>query len=153
MRRGRREEGGGRRARAGWAAPSPAPRGGRAAALLLSPRSDRLPGGSANPAAAASSCSCTTLPAMTSGEMDRGQGGKVTGKDERSGARARHAGAQASSRRNWLRAHALPLLYTAPPPSVAPPTGGTAHQSPVPRRRGLSPEGAGVGPAQRSRLG
>lgn len=98
MRRGRREEGRGRRARAGWAAPSPALRGGRAAALGLSPHSDRLPGGSANPAAAASSCSCTTLPAVTSGEMDQGQGGKVTGKDKRSGAQARHTGAQARSR-------------------------------------------------------
>lgn len=100
MRRGRREEGRGRRTRAGWAAPSPAPRGGRAAALGLSPRSDRLPGEgvSANPAAAASSCSCTTLPAVTSGKMDQGQGGKVTGKDENSGARARHTGTQARSR-------------------------------------------------------
>lgn len=84
--------------RAGWAAPSPAPRGGRAAALGLSPRSDRLPGDSADPAAAASSCSCTTLPAVTSGEMDQGQGGKVTGKDK-SGAQARHTGAQARSRK------------------------------------------------------
>nr|XP_042113798.1 uncharacterized protein LOC121821101 [Peromyscus maniculatus bairdii] len=45
-------------------------------------------GGSANPAAAAPSRSCTTLPAVTSAETDRGQGGKVTGKDERSRARA-----------------------------------------------------------------
>lgn len=37
MRRGRREEGRRRRARAGWAAPSPAPSGGRATARGFSP--------------------------------------------------------------------------------------------------------------------
>lgn len=93
---GRRDEGGGR-ARAGRLR-APHLEVGARPLLRLSPRSDRLPGGSANPAAAASSCSCTSLPAVTSGEMDQGQGGKVTGKDERSEARARHTGAQARSR-------------------------------------------------------
>lgn len=94
VRRGRREEGRRRRARAGWAAPSPAPSGGRATALRTlfggSRRTPQLP--------AAPNCSCTTLPAVTSAKTGQGQGGKVAGKDERSGARARHTRAQASSR-------------------------------------------------------
>lgn len=83
---GRRDEGGGR-ARAGRLRAPHLAVGARPLAGS-SPRSDRCPGGSANPAAAAPSRNCTTLPPVTSAETDRGQGGKVTGKDERSRARA-----------------------------------------------------------------
>lgn len=94
---GRRDEGGGR-ARAGRLRASHLAVGARPLSRLLPALSERFSGGSANPAAAAPSCSYTTLPAVTSAETGQRLRGKVTGKDDRSGARARHTRAQATSR-------------------------------------------------------
>lgn len=129
---------------------------GRSRALFGPPRAPLALGGSG----AQRSRSCRSRchwgrararppPPVTSAETGSGGRRKSEGRtDKRTAARpprARH------EPRNWLRARALPLLYSAPGRPGAPPTSGPAGQSRARRRRSLGPEGAGAGTAQRSR--
>lgn len=137
--RGGRRRGRGRRE--GWAAPNPAPIGGHAAAhgLSLVQHPLLLPlelGGSWSPQLPLLRPLGTRTgppPPVTSAEMaEAGESqreGRTNGR--RTARQRRHEPS------NWRRAHALPLLYTAPRRRGAPPTSGQAGQSPA--RRGGAP--------------
>lgn len=126
-------EGGGRD-RAGWASPSPAPIGGRTTAhwpslvrhalpLPLGIRGLHKPA-AATPAATEDACSAPASCALC---RDR-QGTRKSQREGRTNGLRAQATATRHEPRNWLRAHALPLLYTAPWRRGAPPTSDPAGQ-------------------------